>query len=279
MSMTWDDADLPDLPPLGIAGWLRVVLRGLPLILVLIVSLSVHGLVRLVERPIAGQGRPISAGIVQWVCRTALKILGIRLNLHGDVMTHPGAVVANHSSWLDIFVLNSHKRIFFVAKAEVKGWAGIGWLARATGTLFIRRDRKEAKAHVNMFRDRLEHGHRLLFFPEGTSTDGQRVLPFKTTLFAPFFDQGLREIAHIQAVSVIYHAPAGQDPRFYGWWGDMSFGEHLLVTLGARKNGSVDVVCHAPHRISEYQNRKTLAADLEKHVRYGVESYLIRSET
>lgn len=279
MSMTWDDEDLPEKPPLGVGGWLRVILRGLPIISILVVSLAVHGIVRLIERPFAGQGRPVSARIVQWVCRVSLKILGIQLRLHGKVMTHPGAVVANHSSWLDIFVLNAHKRIFFVAKSEVKGWAGIGWLARATGTLFIKRDRKEAKAHINMFRERLELGHRLLFFPEGTSTDGQRVLPFKTTLFAPFFDEGLRDISHIQAVSVIYHAPVGQDPRFYGWWGDMSFAAHLLETLGARHCGSVDVVCHEPHRICEYDNRKVLAADLEKHVRDGMKAHLPGSET
>jgi 1-acyl-sn-glycerol-3-phosphate acyltransferase len=273
MTVTWDDGNLPALPKLGVMGWLRVLLRGLPLLIVLIFALIIHGIVRLLESVFVGPSRPISAGIVQWVCRAALRLLGLTLRLHGDVMTAPGAVVANHSSWLDIFVLNARKRIFFVAKSEVRGWPGIGWLARAAGTVFIKRDRKEARAQVELFRQRLGHGHRLLFFPEGTSTDNQRVLPFKTTLFAPFFDESLRDIAHIQAVSVIYHATDGQDQRFYGWWGDMSFGGHLLSVLGARGSGSVDVVCHPPHKISEYADRKVLAADLERCVRQGFEDY------
>jgi len=273
MTVTWDDGNLPSLPKLGPMGWLRVLLRGLPLLSVLIVALIIHTIVRLIEQYFAGSSRPVSAAIVQWVCVVALRILGLTLRLHGDVMTAPGAVVANHSSWLDIFVLNARKRIFFVAKSEVRGWPGIGWLARAAGTVFIKRDRKEAHAQVELFRQRLGHGHRLLFFPEGTSTDNQRVLPFKTTLFAPFFDDSLRNIAQIQAVSVVYHAPTGQDNRFYGWWGEMSFGGHLLTVLGTRGNGSVDVVCHPPHKISEYTDRKSLAADLERCVRQGFETH------
>lgn len=274
MNTAWDDGGPLVYPALGVMGWLRAAVRGIPLIFVLGVSLLLHAFVRLIERPFVGQARPVSSRIVQLVCVIALKLLGLKVRLQGDVMQAPGAVVANHSSWLDIFVLNSHKRIFFVAKAEVRGWAGIGWLARAAGTLFIRRDRREAKAHIKQFRDRLELGHRLLFFPEGTSNDSRRVLPFKTTLFAPFFDEGLRDVAHIQAVSVVYHAPHGQDVRYYGWWGDMDFGSSLLAILGARRNGSVDLICHVPHKISEYSDRKALAADLEAKVREGVMSRL-----
>ena len=79
--------------------------------------------------------------------------------------------------------------------------------------VFIRRDRREAGSQVDVFRRRLRVGHKLLFFPEGTSTDGRRVLPFKTTLFAAFFDPSLRETMSIQPVSVIYRAPRGEDSR------------------------------------------------------------------
>lgn len=271
--MTWNPDELMEYEPLGLDGWMRVLLRGFPLLLLLAVSLLVHAIVRLIERLFSGPSRPLSGRIVQAVCVLALRILGLKMRLHGEVMTEPGAVVANHCSWLDIFVLNARKRIFFVAKSEVRSWPGIGWLARAAGTVFIKRDRREARAQVDLFRQRLGYGHRLLFFPEGTSTDNQRVLPFKTTLFAPFFDQSMRDIAHIQAVSVVYHAPEGKDSRFYGWWGEMSFAGHLLSVLGARTNGSVDVICHPPHRINEYADRKVLAADLESCVRHGVETF------
>ncbi|EBA10832.1 lysophospholipid acyltransferase family protein, partial [Roseobacter sp. CCS2] len=180
------------------------------------------------------------------------------------------AVVANHASWLDIFALNARKRIYFVSKSEVAGWPGIGWLARATGTIFIQRNRSEVQNQITMFRDRLAVGHKLLFFPEGTSTDGQQVLPFKPALFAAFFDPALKDSLQMQAVSVVYQAPKGQDPRFYGWWGDMTFGPHLLSTLAARRQGAVHVVYHPPVRVTDYANRKDLALAMEDQVRTGL---------
>ena len=87
-----------------------------------------------------------------------------------------------------------------------------------------------------MFYARLLAGHKLLFFPEGTSTDGLRVLPFKSTLFAAFFEPELHHTMWIQPVSVVYYAPVGEEARFYGWWGDMEFAPHLLKTLAARRH-------------------------------------------
>ncbi len=178
------------MPSIGVLGWLRAVLRGAVLGLVLIVGLLVLLLIRFVEKPVHGVYRPWTPWITQAVCRAAFVILGLTHRTVGTRMAEPGAVVANHSSWLDIFVLNARKRVYFVAKAEVAGWPGINWLAKATGTVFIRRDRREAESQVDVFRRRLRAGHKLLFFPEGTSTDGRRVLPFKTTLFAAFFAAG-----------------------------------------------------------------------------------------
>jgi 1-acyl-sn-glycerol-3-phosphate acyltransferase len=182
-------------------------------------------------------------------------------------MRGEGAVVANHGSWLDIFVLNACDLVYFVAKSEVRGWAGIGWLARATGTLFIARRGTEAKAQQAMLADRLQAGHRLLFFPEGTSTDAQRILPFKSTLFAAFLAEGLRERLQVQPVTVLYRAPAGEDARFYGWWGDMDFGGHLLRMLAAPRHGAVEVTFHPPLRAAAFPDRKALAAAAEAGVR------------
>ena len=187
-------------------------------------------------------------------------------------MTHRGATVANHASWLDIFVLNATRRLYFVSKSEVATWPGIGWLARATGTLFISRDPRQAKAQAEQFRERLLAGHQLLFFPEGTSTDTLRVLPFKPTLFAAFFDEELRHAMHIQPVTVAYHPPEGESARYYGWWGDMDFGPHLLAMLATKRHGSVDVVFHPPVRVDDSPNRKTLAREVEDTVRAGLQA-------
>ncbi|WP_292287975.1 1-acyl-sn-glycerol-3-phosphate acyltransferase [Marivita sp.] len=267
MSPTWDSDEPIEAERISVPGWLRVILRGLALGTVLFGGLLVLLLVRLVERPLSGVDRPVTPYITQGVCRTALFILGMRLLVRGPRLRVRGAVVANHSSWLDIFALNARKNVYFVSKSEVASWPGIGWLARATGTVFIRRDPRDVKAQVALFEERLRHGHRLLFFPEGTSSDTVRVLPFKPTLFAPFFGDALIHEMRVQAVTVIYHPPEGKDPRFYGWWGEMGFGEHLIKVLAQHPQGKIELVYHEPVRIDAFPNRKTLARKLEEQVR------------
>ncbi|MGR3378690.1 lysophospholipid acyltransferase family protein [Salipiger abyssi] len=263
---TWRGDAPPEIRLRG-ADWLRVGWRGLLLGGLVLLGLALKLLLRLIERPLCGQSRPVTPWISQGVCRAAFVILGIPVTVSGPRMIGPGALVANHSSWLDIFALNARRNVYFVSKAEVANWPLIGWLARATGTVFITRDPRQAAEQKRIFEERLLHGHRLLFFPEGTSTDGQRVLPFKSTLFAAFFSEHLKHELQVQAVTVIYHAPEGEDPRFYGWWGDMAFGPHLLKLLGARHRGRVELIYHPPVRVDAHPNRKTLAAHLEAQVR------------
>ena len=270
MSERWESTEC--VPHIHVQGWgyLRAMLRGLPLLLLIAVCLTLLLVLRLIERPIWGPRRPLTPFITQFVCRNAFRILGIRYGIEGTPLAGPGAVVANHSSWLDIFALNATKRIYFVSKAEVAQWPGIGWLARATGTVFIERDRRRAAEQITIFRNRLAAGHKLLFFPEGTSTDGLRVLAFKPTLFAAFFDPALRDTLRLQAVSVIYLPPDGVDQRYYGWWGDMALAPHLLSTLAARQQGSVVVRYHEPVKLTDFADRKILAKTLEDQVRRGL---------
>ena len=270
MAEPWTSDDLPPATSFGATDWLRIICRAVPLVIVLFGGLLVLLLIRLLERPLYGLRRPVTPFIVQYVSRGALFLLGLRFHTVGCPMRSGGAIVANHASWLDIFALNARKRIYFVAKSEVSGWAGIGFLARAAGTLFIRRDPRAAREHIALFKSRLAVGHRLLFFPEGTSTDGRRVLPFKPTLFAAFLDPALRDSIAIQPVSVVYHAPAGADPRFYGWWGDMEFAPHLLTILAAKRQGGVTVIYHPPVQAAAFTDRKVLAKRLENTVRSGL---------
>jgi len=267
---TWHADDLPASPRLDTRARLRVGLRLVPLAALVFGGLAVLLAMRLVERPLFGRGRPWTPAVTQFVCRNALRIMGLGVRTEGRPVTGPGAVVANHSSWLDIFALNAPQRLYFVAKAEVAGWPGIGWLARATGTVFIARDRCAARGQVATFRARLAQGHTLAVFPEGTSTDGRRVLPFKPTLFEAFFDPALPDGLRIQPVTVAYHAPPGADPRVYGWWGDMDFVPHLLATLALQPQGQITVRYHAPVAVADYADRKALAAALERAVRDGL---------
>ncbi len=254
-------------PRLGIGAWVRVIWRGVVLGTLTYTCLIVLLLVRLIEWPLFGRVRPVTPYITQFVCRAAFVILRLPLVVRGQPMAGVGAIVANHSSWLDVFALNAADRVYFVAKSEVAGWPAIGWLARATGTVFIRRRATDAKRQQRTFEKRLHAGHRLLFFPEGTSTDAVRILPFKSTLFAAFMSYHLKDDLRIQPVTVIYHAPPARDPRHYGWWGDMDFAPHLIVTLAARRQGRVEVVFHDPVRVADFADRKSLAAYCEAVVR------------
>lgn len=271
MSGTWFPDDEGPVVRIGPLDWLMVGLRGGPLVVVVLSGLLVLLAVRMFERPICGQSRPVTPYITQGVCKAALAIIGLRLTVVGAHMPHYGAVVANHASWLDIFTLNAAKRIYFVAKSEVAGWPLIGWLARATGTVFIARRTQDAKIHLDIFANRLNAGHKLLFFPEGTSTDGLRVLAFKSTLFQAFFAQELRDSLHIQPVTVKYTAPAGYDARFFGWWGSMGLMPHLLKTLANGTSGGVTVTYHSPVAVADFADRKALAKYCEETVRNGMQ--------
>lgn len=264
---TWDDGSRPDMPRLRGAAWLLIPLRAIPLVVLVFGGLAVLMLVRLIEKPLCGMDRPVTPQITRFVCRNALRIIGIRLNISGQPMRQRGAVVSNHSSWLDIFALNASQTIYFVAKSEVARWPGIGWLAQATGTLFIERNQTRARMQTELFQTRLMAGHRLLFFPEGTSTDGRQVLPFKTTLFQSFYDPRLRDTLWVQPCAVVYRAPPGSDPRLYSWWGDMEFAPHLLSILIPARQGHIDIVYGRALKVAEYADRKALACACERAVR------------
>ncbi|MBU2958895.1 lysophospholipid acyltransferase family protein [Paracoccus sp. 1_MG-2023] len=255
--------------PRGPRDWLRVLRRGLPAIAVLLIGVILILPLRAVERLFHGPRRPWTGPHVQVVCRLVLLAMGIGWRREGVPMQGPGAVVANHSSWLDILVFNAAMPVFFVSKAEVAGWPGINILTRVTNTHFVTRDPRLARQQAQEFAARIRAGHRLLFFPEGTSTDGRRVLPFKPTLFQGFLDPELPKGLAIQPISASYHAPDGQDARFYGWWADMALGPHLLAVLSVPRQGRVTVRLHAPLPIRA-ETRKTLAAKSEAAIRKGL---------
>lgn len=268
MNPVW--AGDPPPPPrrLGLFDWWRVLRRGVPLAIVTFGGLGVHLALRGIERPLHGDRRPWTPHVTRAVCRVNLRLLGIEARHEGAPAPAPAVLVANHASWLDIFALNAGQTLVFVSKSEVARWPGIGWLARATGTVFIRRDAREAGAQVDLLRARLAQGERLVLFAEGTSSDGQRVLPFKPALFAAFAGDAPPGLV-LQPVTIRWQAPEGEDARFYGWWGDMALGPHLLRVLAERRQGRLRVIRHAP-LAPNGMGRKELAAEVEQVVRAGL---------
>jgi 1-acyl-sn-glycerol-3-phosphate acyltransferase len=268
--MTWTSPELPPTTSIGPLGWLLVVIRGTAVCCVVGLGLLMIMALRLFERPFFGLHRPISPYVTVAVGRVSLAVMGLRLKSTGKFMRQRGGVVANHASWLDVFVLNAVAPLYFVSKSEVAGWPAIGFAARVAGTVFIRRNGRDAKVQKHLFEERLRAGHRLMFFPEGTSSDSRRVLPFKSTLFAAFFEPELRKILYVQPVSITYYAPKGRDSRFYGWWGNMEFGAHFMAVLAAPRQGWVDVMFHPEIAVADCADRKVMAARCEASVRAGV---------
>ncbi len=262
--IAWNAQHKVDLDRPTLVGWLRVVLKIIPCVLTITLLLVPLVLLRAVGLWRAGQR------VVQLACWVCLKIIGLPLTVTGSPMQHTGVVVANHSSWLDILLLNASQRVFFVAKSEVRSWLAIGMMARAVGTVFIRRKRGDAKLQHDLFLEHAQKGHKLLFFPEGTSTDGCRVLPFRSSLFQAFFAPDLVHLMWVQPVTVRYSAPSGKPAGFYGWWGDMALFEHIIHVLAQSRQGRAEVIFHAPQKFENFPDRKALTQAVYRIVANGM---------
>jgi 1-acyl-sn-glycerol-3-phosphate acyltransferase len=168
------------------------------------------------------------------LARLYLRILsaaaGIRVRRRGIVLGGHALVASNHISWTDILALGGAARLTFVAKAEVRGWPGLGLLARLAPTVFVRRGaRGEARQQSEAIAAALRHGP-VVLFPEGTTGDGNGVLPFRTTLFAA---SGL-----VQPVAIAYDPPPGavwnrEQRAAFAWDGDKRFLPHVAAVIAA----------------------------------------------
>lgn len=225
---------------------------------------------RAIDR-IAPRAEPRAPRAVRTWAGGALALLGLRLRLEGAPMTYPGLVVANHSSWIDVVALQRALPVAFVAKAEVANWPVVGAVGRVIGTSFVARRASEAGRQARALRARLARGERIALFPEGTSTDGLRVLPFKSALFEAAFAPDPREALWVQPVSLSYRTPEETPATFHAWWGDMSFGAHLRDVLARSSGGEVRAVFHPPLRVADFPDRKALAEAAERAVRAGLE--------
>jgi 1-acyl-sn-glycerol-3-phosphate acyltransferase len=197
---------------------------------------------------------------LQSSCRLILASLGIHYCVEGRLPVR-GVVVANHLSYLDIVILSAAIPCFFVAKAEIKGWPFFGEAARTGGTIFIDRSSLASAERVaSLISKRLELPIPVLFFPEGTSTDGSSLLPFHSRLFEP----AVRAEAPITAAAVRYVLTGDAKERDLCWFGEDAFLPHLWKTLGTA-GFTAEVRFGDPHlyphrRIAADQTRAEIAA-------------------
>jgi 1-acyl-sn-glycerol-3-phosphate acyltransferase len=215
----------------------------------------------LVVRRVRPNGRPH----LPWLFHKALsRALGLRIVTHGRPVRHGGVLfVSNHISYLDIPVLGSRILGAFVAKAEVAGWGLFGFLADMGRTLYIdRENRGRAGAHRNLIAERLAAGGDVILFPEGTNSDGVRVLPFKSSLFSVVEGPG-SEAFVIQPVTIAYARQGGMpvtrgDLPDIAWIGDTELVPHARVLL-KKARLRADIVFHDAVRVADFADRKALA--------------------
>lgn len=202
---------------------LRMIRRAVALVLVLIASVVRYWLLRVRRRPLTLERR---ARWLQDTCVRVLRSMDVRWDVKGTVPIH-GLVASNHLSYLDIVVLSAAMPCFFVAKSEIDSWPFFGKAARVGGTLFIDRSSlASAEKVAAMIGERLKLGVPVLFFPEGTSTDGT-MRRFHSRLFEPAVLTGEPVIA----ASLRYTMDDGTPERELCWFGDDTFGPHLLKML------------------------------------------------
>jgi len=245
-----------------------VLLRTYRLLLIILVSLFflAAGIGVLVFL-IAGQSTlaRVRAVCTMWWAKIMCSILGIRVNKGGELVRKSDSfTVCNHISYLDIFVIGSIRPSVFLAKHEVRNWPIAGWMANLAGTVFINRESmRNAVDAMGVMEDRIDSGVNVVMFPEGTTSDGKKINPFKSSLFNLPAGRNFT----VSPVSIRYTGINGKyvTPDMLdtiAWYGEMRLVPHFWDLLGLR---SIEAALHfnpviepAGHSLSVSIARKRL---------------------
>ena len=236
-----------------------------------------------VQAALLRAGSPLSKRLPHWYHRQVCRLLGLKIRQKGAVVSErPVLLVANHSSWLDILVLSAIAPVSFVAKKEIASWPFAGTLARLQRSVFVDRERRASvEGTRSEIQQRLLEGDTIVLFAEGTSSDGNKVLPFKTPLFAAAkpsrADDGVHA-ACLQTLALAYTSlhglPLGRANRpLVAWYGDMDLAGHVWRLLAA---GPLDVAVEIGPAIPlhAFEDRKALARHAELEIRSAVAQLL-----
>ncbi len=198
-----------------------------------------------------------------------LWLLSIEVEIIGetDQSKKSNLFISNHLSYLDIPILGSKFPLRFVAKSEVESWPIFGFLAKKGRSIFIRRNKKDSLIQKNKILDMLSLGEKIFIFPEGTTSDGNRVLEFKSSSFSSVENQNFI----IQPIVIVYSdlngIPINRWLRpMIAWYGDMDLKPHLskLVVLMSIK---AQLIYLEPVNTQNFENRKNLSNHLENRIR------------
>lgn len=217
---------------------------------------------------------PVLHDVPVWFHRTLLSLFGVRVVERGQPPGEaPTLVVANHVSWLDIPVIGSLHPLSFIAKSEIEGWPVVGLFARLQRSVFIDRQRRKATAEVNdALAHRLVKGEIIVLFAEGTTGDGTRLLPFRSSLVGAAQTALMHdsvEKVFLQPLAIRYTRRDGlpvtrRERPFIAWYGDMELAPHLKVFI---EGHPLDVTVTWGEPIPFNGNRKEATAAAEASVR------------
>ena len=201
------------------------------------------------------------ARLTGWWAKKLLRILNIVLSVHGarpSAKTRNLIVAANHVSWVDIFVISAAHPARFVAKSEIRDWPIAGWFCDKAGTIFIRRTRRSDTAKINeLMQAVLAEGATIGFFPEGTTTRGDRLLKFHTSLFEP----AVVNSAMLAPAAICYRASDGERNDAVAFIGELSFAESVGLII--RQKSMIAQITFAPPIEAKGLTRRELALRAE----------------
>jgi len=195
-------------------------------------------------------------------CARVLRVMGVDARVVGPLPPAPFVLVTNHLSYVDVVLLGAHLEAVFLARHDIAGWPVIGWAAERLGTLFVnRRDVTDLHAVNAAIADVLDRGDGLVVFPEGTTTAGHQVGPFRSPVLEPAAALALP----VAYGAICYATPEGEPPAHEAvcWWGDAEFSPHFWQMLHLSRIDAM--LTFGPDRVTE-TNRKALAQALHGRV-------------
>ncbi len=215
----------------------------------------------------------VAEKIPQYFHQFILKFFGVTVHIIGERKQNvPLIITANHLSWLDIMVIGASIPCYFVAKSDIATWPILGFLAKIQNTIFVNRKAKgsEVSNQVNDLTKALKNNKTIILFPEGTTSDGNKLLPFKSALLAAA-QPTKHYIPYIQTLCLKYNKVSGMPVHrkqrpFLSWYGDMDLLPHVKGIL-TQSPISVELQFGDPVLYSDFENRQKLAKYLENNLR------------
>lgn len=245
-------------PPVSLIGWCRLWLRVAMLALAALIAVPVHLLLRLFGLP---------SPMPRLFLGVAARIVGARVKWIGVPLKRDVFYISNHVSWMDILAIGGGSGSAFVAKAEIRKAPLVGWLADQNRTVYVQReDRMRVAEQINQLRDAFAENWAVTVFPEGTTTDGASLLPFKSPLLKVL--EPPPPGVMVQPVLLVYDARG----RNLAWLGEESGRDNAVRVLSNRGSFTVRCVFLDPFLPGDFPGRKALAAEAKRRISEAFEA-------